>query len=345
MTTFATMFLPLALLAAPEGQPGSGVIRDFSPCTRDGAGNILSGHRQIDWPEVHPVWSMCAVRPSQSSGIDGSGLEIYNVRYKGKLVFKRAHAPILNVLYQTGCGCFRDWSDQERAFYINTPATAPGFAETQKVRTVCENHGTDIGSFNGVAVQTKDETNELELTTQLQAGWYRYVMRWHFFADGRIKAWFGFAAVSANCINFDHTHHNYWRLDFDIDGPANDYIDVVQTPGGNPTSIPTEMMTMYGADYWVVRDGTTGRGYKIIPGQTVAPGSFGVGDLWALRYNASQIDDGSPSCQIQINPFINGESLLGQDLVVIAREGDFHEGGDFDHCGHGELMLEPIGPW
>jgi hypothetical protein len=343
VTTFATLFLPLALLGAPDGLPASAPMPEFNPCTRDGAGNLLPGHREIAWPDEQPVWSLCAVRPSQSTAIDGSGLEVYNVRYKGKMVFKRAHAPILNVLYQTGCGCFRDWSDSERAFFTSTPATAPGWADTKKVRTVCENHGTDIGSFSGVASQKKLE--ELELTTQLQAGWYRYVMRWHFFLDGRVKGWFGFAAVSANCINFDHTHHNYWRLDFDIDGPANDYIDVVQTPGANPTAVATEMTTLFGADHWVVRDGTTGRGYKIIPGETVAPGTFGVSDVWALRYNASQIDDGSPSCQIQINPFINGESLLGEDILVWYRGGDFHEGGDFDHCGTAEFMLEPIGNW
>jgi hypothetical protein len=345
VTSFAALFLPLALLGTTPNDPqASGFIRDYAPCNRDGAGNVVPGHREIYWPDVHPVWSMCAVRPSQSTGNDGSGLELYNVRYKGHVVFKRAHAPVLNVLYTSGCGCFRDWSDSEHSFYINTPATAPGWAETQKVQTACENRGMDIGSFNGVAAQNNDD-GALELTAQMQAGWYRYVMRWFFYPDGKLVAWFGFGAVSNNCVNFDHTHHNYWRFDFDVDGPDNDYIDVVQTPGANPSPVSTEMTTLRGPDHWVVRDGTTGRGYKITPGASIAPGTFGVSDVWLLRYKANEMDDPSGGCQTQINGYLSGESLSGQDVVFWVRGGEFHEGGDFDACHSVNVTMEPVGNW
>jgi hypothetical protein len=212
------------------------------------------------------------------------------------------------------------------------------------VMTVCDNNGLHVGSFNGVASHNHDG-GALELTTQMQAGWYRYVMRWYFYPDGKLVGWFGFAAVSANCVNFDHTHHNYWRLDFDIDGPANDYVDVVQAPGGSPSPVATEMKTLRGADHWIVRDGTSGRGVKLTPGESVAPGSFGVSDLWFMQYKAGEIDDGSPSCAIQIDPFLNGETLSGQDVVVWLRGGEFHEGGDFDACHHVTFTAEPIGSW
>ena len=42
---------------------------------------------------------MCWVSPTDSSGVDGSGLEITSVFYNGKLVMSRGHMPVLNVKY------------------------------------------------------------------------------------------------------------------------------------------------------------------------------------------------------------------------------------------------------
>src|SRR5664279_2882525 len=42
-------------------------------------------HR-IVWPADHPVWSLCWIAPDSSSGVDGSGIELRDVFYKGKLV-------------------------------------------------------------------------------------------------------------------------------------------------------------------------------------------------------------------------------------------------------------------
>ena len=226
--TLASLFLPMALLGASTVASAQAPLGTTpgAVCARDGNGAVLSGHREIFWPDVHPVWAFCAVRPASSSALNGSSLEIYNVRFRDRLVLKRAHVPVLNVQYVTGCGpCFRDWTDEERRFDANNPV-ADGFAEpTVPARTVCEaGGGADVGAFSGgVAIENRDN-QELVLTTQTSAGWYRYVMRWRFYPDGRIVGWFGFAAVEQPCVHNDHTHHAYWRLDFDIDGPGNDYI-------------------------------------------------------------------------------------------------------------------------
>ena len=67
---------------------------------------------------------MCMLTPANSSGTNGSAIEIRNVSYNGHLVFKRAHAPILNVKYVPGsnCDCFRDWSDEEAKFEVRDAA-------------------------------------------------------------------------------------------------------------------------------------------------------------------------------------------------------------------------------
>jgi hypothetical protein len=46
------------------------------------------------------LWTFQAIRPSASSGTRGSGIELRNVKYKGKTVLFQAHVPILNVEYE-----------------------------------------------------------------------------------------------------------------------------------------------------------------------------------------------------------------------------------------------------
>src|SRR5262249_31881299 len=77
---------------------------------------VCTGERQISWPAKNPVWQLCWVPPTASSGehVGRSGLELMNVRYKGKLVLWRAHTPILNARYHEphypSCGPhYRDW--------------------------------------------------------------------------------------------------------------------------------------------------------------------------------------------------------------------------------------------
>jgi len=47
------------------------------------------------------LWEMTVVRPSASSGTRKSGIEVQNVKYKGKMVLKRGHVPVLNVKYNS----------------------------------------------------------------------------------------------------------------------------------------------------------------------------------------------------------------------------------------------------
>jgi hypothetical protein len=46
------------------------------------------------------LWTFEAIRPSASSGTKGSGIELRNVKYKGKSVLYQAHVPILNIQYE-----------------------------------------------------------------------------------------------------------------------------------------------------------------------------------------------------------------------------------------------------
>ena len=320
--------------------------------------------RLIQWPAASPVWEMCMRTPVNSSGRDGSGIEISDVRYNGHQVFKRAHAPILNVLYLAGgCGCFRDWSDAEVKFrvrdaagnVVNLAGTGNYYETNFPADTVCETGGSggDIPpttGFRGVAAEVSGDP--LVLTTQMTAGWYRYVMRWKFYLDGRIQPWYGYSAVPASCISNAHTHHNYWRLDFDIDGPATDTIQK-GTPGGMPGR--PDMQEMVGSEVsslirpgfnWSVSDLVTKRGYRVVPGTIVPADSFAVSDSWVLQYKPNEIDDnGAGGCALNFGALLNNEPTNNQDVVLWVRGGQFHQANELDDCGTSVYTLEPFGDW
>src|SRR5262249_50006977 len=156
------------------------------------------GQMWISWPQPNPVWRLQAIRPAASSGVSGSGLEVRFVDYKGKRVLYRGHVPILNVKYDgDACGPYRDWQFDEHCFQCDGTDLGPGFRRANTApKTAC--NGSDSGNFTGVAVY---ETNcELILTTEMEAGWYRYIQEWRFHRDGSIRPRFKFTAVSNSCV-------------------------------------------------------------------------------------------------------------------------------------------------
>ncbi|MDX1421441.1 MAG: hypothetical protein R3181_15860, partial [Rubricoccaceae bacterium] len=310
----------------------------------------LTGH--IDWPADNPLWSFDYVRPSRSSGIDGSGLEILNVHYRGRLVLRRAHTPVLNVEYDGGCGCYRDWADSEAGFAVTNIRPEPddcfADADAGTVETTCDinlggGQGGDAGTFRGVAVE--DYGDELVVTSHMSAGWYRYRIKWHFYADGRIWPEFSFSAASAICTSNDHRHHAYWRFDFDIltgqPGDGEDQIYHVNPALDTVTRLTQESQGTWGdpADgvFWAVRDAAARAGYVIRPSSAdleLPIDSFSKVDYLAVRYVPGNYDDGSNGCAINpnVSQLDNNESLVGQDVVFWYRSGALHLGGNPWEC-------------
>jgi hypothetical protein len=161
------------------------------------------------------LWSFVAVRPASSSGTNGSGIELRAVACKGKRVLRRAHVPILNVRYDgDACGPFRDWQWEEGMIRANGSDPAPGFRLcTEPAKTLFES-GSDPGNFLGVAVYV--DGDDVDLVSELEAGWYRYISMWRLAANGTIKPRFMFGAVQNSCVCSVHHHHVYWRFDFDV---------------------------------------------------------------------------------------------------------------------------------
>ena len=134
------------------------------------------------------------------------------------------HVPILNVEYGSegraigGGPTYRDWQTPETPFEANGTNVAPGFVLCPTPACTIIDNGTDLGNFAGVAIYVDGQ--EVVLVSEMQAGWYRYITEWRLHSNGTIRPRFGFAGTENRCTCNLHTHHVYWRLDFDIRTPS-----------------------------------------------------------------------------------------------------------------------------
>jgi hypothetical protein len=304
-------------------------------------GRGVAGQYQLAVTESGaPLWDMLVIRPSASSGTKASGLEIRDVKYKGKSVLKRGHLPILNVQYvNNACGPYRDWQYAEDYFnvptagatYPNGPTGGIALVGDGQIPTTSMETGNDTGNFRGVAIYKQGD--ETVLVTEMTADWYRYIMEWRFASDGTIRPRFGFGATNSGCVCNIHTHHAFWRFDFDIVNPTNkvyqlekveDYLQLQTTEFTRVKSLPTNRNLL-------IQNSSNSEAYVLTPNATdgVAD-AYGKSDMWVLRYKnvaggsafANELDDGYTgvggglATAINIDQFINGESIVDQDVVV-----------------------------
>ena len=297
-----------------------------------------------------PLWEMLFIRPSASSGNsqERSGIEVRDVKYKGKSVLKRGHAPILNVQYEgDACGPYRDWQYSEG--YFNAPTegaidAAPGvrILAPGRVAQTSLDSGNDLGNFAGVAVYTQN--GETILVSEMDAGWYRYIMEWRFANDGTIRPRYGFGATNSTCVCNSHQHNVYWRFDFDIVSPTNKVFQLER--GGKfiqPVKNETARLRSYQTNRsFLIQNSNGGEAYKVVTNLSDGEANdFSVGDFWLLKYRAGiggepdEIDDPNGDEQkANFAPWLNNESLLNQDVVL-------WYSGHFAHHSDGEHLLSP----
>jgi hypothetical protein len=281
------------------------------------------------------LWDLVVVRPRDSSGTNGSGVELRSVDFRGRRVLGRAHTPILNVQYGdegVGLGCgptYRDWLNQEACFTAEgTEPSGAGFRLCSAPPQTILESGTDAGNFRGVAIWYSD--GELRLVSELSAGWYRYVSDWRLHDDGRIQPRFGFAATANPCTCAAHTHHAYWRLDFDILGEGNDVVDEHNDPTAVDPATAHRVVREVRRPrdparhrYWRIHEATTDVGYDLIPGPNDGTSDgYGGGDVWILNYHGTELDDGQGSdvdpalTRAHLHRFVTGESVQRKNIVM-----------------------------
>lgn len=308
-------------------------------------GKGRAGSAQIDISnDEGPLWNFVVVRPSASSGREGSGLELKNVYYKDKLILARAHTPILNVQYSGNmCGPYRDWSYAENYFNAVGTDQAPGIRIASKIPTTIFDTGDDYGNFRGVAIYQQED--KVILVTEFSAGWYRYASQFELYNDGTIKPVFQFSSVRNSCVCYTHHHHVYWSFDFDLDGTNNS----VQVSNGSVfRSVNREAMFTKNVDnrYWRITSEDGNSIYDLTPGEHDGyVDYFGVADAWVLRYKSNELDDSRvrTSKRAALNRFVTGEDVFNQNIVFWYSGHFLHSHDDFQHA-EGEIgpILTPI---
>ncbi len=382
MTKLFLALFALLLATAPEAL-AQAVATDLNCATnsRPREGNpdaAPNGH--ISWPADDPVWEFDFLRPGNTITADGTGLEIRDVYYDGRLVMKKGNVPVLNVEYDPGggCGCFRDWQYDESSFIADgVDEQTSCFAQSTpgEVQTTCEYvnrdscdpsdlnptlasgdpnpnycgetpYPQDFG-FEGVAVE--DYGDELVLTMHTTAGWYRYRMKWHFYLDGRIWPEYSFAAGRATCTDTGHRHHAYWRFDFDLEGTPNNDIVRENNASGVTMKFDREADRTWGGredgTFWTVEDAQTRRGYGIYPSEEdlkLPIDAFSKTDALILQYDTTEMDDGSVGCAIDYQSEQNNESIVGEDIVFWYRSSALHAAGNPWECDIVGPELRPM---
>ena len=350
MNRAKTIVVVAALLAVGAAAPGGAVSPTCS----------AAGEHLMSWPAGAPVWEFCWLRPADSSGPSGSGLEIRDAYYRGFLVFKRAHVPMLNVDYDPGgCGCFRDWLDSEQTYRTDNPVTSGYYQPPFPAETVCD-HATNPlvppgdcpwggpgPCLEGVSVEFYPD--HIRMTSQAQAGWYRYSLRWEFYEDGTVLPTFGFGTYNTSCSGATHRHHAYWRFDFDIDDAGNDTVSQVGGSLPGPISQEAERNWEGGGVTWEVLDSASGRGYRLAPGaqdRLLPIDAFSQNDLMVTLYHANEFSDAGGGCAINPGSIVNGEAVLATDVVMYYRGGVRDVVGvDIHQCKVAGPVLTPLGEW
>ncbi len=306
---------------------------------------------KLTWPAVNPVWEMCWLGPAASVGPRGSGMELRNVHFNGRLVMRRAHAPMLFAEYKDGNGgnCYRDWKDDTSPVLADEavqnhlglsvdPPTATTACDRSQDPTA--SYGTCPFQLPGYSNSTpkcnagfaiEDNGDHVVLTTQYRADWYMYASRWTFWNDGRIEPSFGFGNRNGTYNTVTHWHHYYWRMEFGIDGGHN----TISRNGVDAAAEFTDLRSLTGGPgggpkTWEVRNPTTGNGYKLIPGAddydvvTNESGrNFHVIDVMGTRQHDLEYGD-SPNyslsdCTMDEEVLVNGESIADTNIALYYR--------------------------
>jgi hypothetical protein len=349
------------------------------PAVDANAAVTCSGNEtKLSWPSVNPVWELCWLPPSQSSGPRGSGMELRNVEYNGIPVLKRAHAPMLFAEY-TSSTCYRDWKDANSGL-LAEPAVRNqlGVSSVFSPTTSCDRSAhptqsyglcpfqlagrTATDCFSGVAIE--DRGNHVMLTTQYSADWYLYTSRFFLYANGSFDAQFGFGNRDGTGNGTTHWHHNYWRFDFDIDGASNNVLSINDAVQNTEfTSLRSATGGPGGSERtWEVRNTQTGRGYRLTPGRgdydtpTNQSGrGFHLVDVIGTAYVANEYTDRGNTnnlgdCSMLSANLANGADIggggAGTDVVLYYRVAvrDL-TGTNSMICKSAGPMFTPIGNW
>jgi primary-amine oxidase len=188
----------------------------------------------------------------------------------------------------------------------------------------------------------------LVLWASSQMGATNYITRWTLRDDGTIEPAVGLAGA-LQYGDVAHTHSVYWRLDVDIDDPADDRVEEfyrIAPAWGDGTAGASGWVPLLGETYrpndlgtfrkWRVVD-TSARNasnrpwsYELVPSpgsgslRTTVREAFTRGELWVTRARPRERFVSTETDDLLLG-YLDGESIDGEDVVLWYAMHRFHE--------------------
>lgn len=301
-----------------------------------------SGH--IDWGQWSFNWEVK----------DNAGLTIRNVTFKNELVLYKASNPVTRVKYVKdhcgwpfdnlsgqfpncgGCGPYADHIDWAAIQPTTDPfgIPVPGGGTPQKVHRA----SYQVGGVNW-----------FEIGVFAEIGAYQLYQAWYLTEDGQIQVRMFSRGLS--CY-INHTHHVYWRMDFDINGAPFDQIFVWDgnrpNEGWGPgwhkyTKELNDRKSPSTGRVWFIRDNPTRHGAWLFPGEADGTSDgFSAEDIGARLYHYQE-DEPWPFNWWGDLGYNNGEDIQEKDIVFWYVSHLFHDqsqGGAVWHSSGPTLVVE-----
>lgn len=315
------------------------------------------------------LWEMCWEVKEQE------GIVLSNITYTPpapfntpRLVLKQASLGQIHVAYDSGSPRYNFVSDEGLGgdnLLDLAPADCPdGNLLTDNAKdVVCLAERARGYVYKQASASVHPQGTQLNFTSISRPG-STYLVDWIFVDDGAILPAVGLTGelseldttaehgwpIGPGNTNYaeSSTHNYFWRLDFDIAGSTNDFVETMEFTNSGSAARPvsrTTLTTEGGLLYnpllsrsWRVVDSVLTNtdnhqlSYHILPNadhifRGTAAEPFTNFDLYVTKYNAcEQFASNNPTaggCGANLAQFANGESLANQDVVVWVR-GTYH---------------------
>ncbi|MFC4464654.1 hypothetical protein ACFPH6_08805 [Streptomyces xiangluensis] len=192
-------------------------------------------------PDGHVPWGNWAFDYAVAGR---QGLSLANGYFRGRRIFNKLSLPVIRVKYVndeqffgatsrlgTGCGPYNDqitWDPINFGEDLN-PISGPHHLMPM----------TSDGKYilNEETELEGSQATWLELAVYARIGAYHIKQAWYLNQYGMILPRVFSKGLSCN---LDHWHHPYWRFDFDLDGPANQQVNVFGSNGSEFLGVVTK---------------------------------------------------------------------------------------------------------
>jgi primary-amine oxidase len=289
----------------------------------------------------------------------GGGLVISKAQFQDpgtaqkRMVLYRGTIPFVLVPYHGGSPIFKDGINDVGAPYTPVVPTSANDSAGTGTPTAGNDNQWGAGNLTGaVAVEQESATllapASLVIWAKFQCANYQYIHRWEFRADGSFEVGVGLGGHlwTMDPPTSNHVHTFYARLDFDVDGAANNAVQEFSHPNNNPGSDNWVTIGQEGrrlanpatARKWRVVNKAPKvngklRSYEITPASDMAPdGVASTGDLWVLAYDAGQdgaavAPQGAVKDAVLHTSYLHGAGAVvdGADVVVWVALRHHHE--------------------